>query len=113
MKLARDGVQLSFDVAGTGSPQFLFVHGLGGDRTHFAPQMAYFARQGRALNAELRGHGESGKPHQAYSIEVFAEDLVWLCAQQQSRKAVIVGQSMGGNMALEWVEIGSLNPRFV
>jgi pimeloyl-ACP methyl ester carboxylesterase len=63
--------------------------------------MAYFARQGRALNAELRGHGESDKPRQAYSIEVFAEDLVWLCAQQQVAKPVIVGQSMGGNMALE------------
>ena len=101
MKLARDGIQLSFDVAGTGSPQFLFVHGLGGDRTHFAPQMAYFGRQGRALNAELRGHGESDKPQQAYSIEGFAEDLVWLCARQQITKPVIVGQSMGGNMALE------------
>lgn len=101
MKLARDGVQLSFDVAGRGSPQFLFVHGLGGDRTHFAPQMAYFARQGRALNAELRGHGESDKPHQQYSVEGFAEDLVWLCKQQDITKPVIVGQSMGGNMALE------------
>jgi len=101
MKLARDGVQLSFDVAGTGSPQFLFVHGLGGDRTHFAPQMAHFARHGRALNAELRGHGESDKPHQEYSIEGFAEDLVWLCARQEITKPVIVGQSMGGNMALE------------
>jgi len=101
MKLARDGVQLSFDVAGVGSPEFLFVHGLGGDRTHFAPQMAYFARQGRALDAELRGHGESDKPHLPYSVEVFAEDLVWLCKQEQITKPVIVGQSMGGNMALE------------
>jgi len=101
MKLARDGVQLSFDIAGAGPRQFLFVHGLGGDRTHFAPQMEYFARQGRALNAELRGHGESDKPRQPYSIEGFAEDLVWLCAQQQITKPVIVGQSMGGNMALE------------
>jgi pimeloyl-ACP methyl ester carboxylesterase len=40
-------------------------------------------------------------PQQEYSIEGFAEDLVWLCAQQQITKAVIVGQSMGGNMALE------------
>src|ERR1700753_4371786 len=101
MKLARDGIQLSFDVAGMGSPQFLFVHGLGGDRTHFAPQMEYFTRQGRALNAELRGHGESDKPQQTYSIEGFADDLVWLCNQQQITKPVIVGQSMGGNMALE------------
>jgi pimeloyl-ACP methyl ester carboxylesterase len=101
MKLARDGIQLSFDVAGMGSPQFLFVHGLGGDRTHFAPQMEYFTRQGRTLNAELRGHGASDKPKQEYSIEGFAEDLVWLCARQQITQPVIVGQSMGGNMALE------------
>ena len=85
MKLARDGVQLSFDIAGAGPPEFLFVHGLGGDRTHFAPQMEYFARQGRVLNAELRGHGESDKPHQAYSIEGFADDLFWLCTRQQIR----------------------------
>src|SRR5580698_502592 len=96
MKLARDGIQLSFDLAGLGSPQFLFVHGLGGDRTHFAPQMEYFTRQGRALNAELRGHGASDKPKQDYSIEGFAEDLVWLCARQQITQPVIVGQSMGG-----------------
>src|ERR1700761_7555897 len=95
MKLARDGVELSFDVAGMGSTQFLFVHGLGGDRTHFASQMEYFAGRGRTLNAELRGHGASDKPKQVYSIEGFAEDLVWLCARQQITQPVIVGQSMG------------------
>jgi len=109
MKLAHDGIQLSFDIAGAGPLQFLFVHGLGGDRTHFAPQMEYFASQGRALNAELRGHGESDKPQQAYSIEGFAEDLVWLCTRQQITKPVIVGQSMGGNMALE---IAAGHPEF-
>jgi pimeloyl-ACP methyl ester carboxylesterase len=36
MKLARDGIQLSFDIAGAGPPEFLFVHGLGGNHTHFA-----------------------------------------------------------------------------
>ena len=101
MKLARDGIQLSFEIAGAGPPEFLFVHGLGGDRTHFSPQMKYFADQGQVLVPELRGHGESDKPQQAYSIEGFADDLVWLCAQQEIIKPLIVGQSMGGNMALE------------
>ena len=101
MKLARDGIQLSFEIAGVGQPEFLFVHGLGGDRMHFTPQMDYFARKGRVLNAELRGHGESDKPKQEYSIEGFAEDLVWLCTRQNIKTPVIVGQSMGGNMALE------------
>src|SRR6202046_287324 len=101
MKLARDGIQLSFDVAGMGSPQFLFVHGLGGNRTHFADQMEDFARQGRALHAGLLGRGESDKQKWVYSMEGFAEALVWLRARQQITQPVIVGQSMGGNMALE------------
>lgn len=101
MKLARDGVQLSFDVAGVGAREFLFIHGLGGDRTHFAPQVAHFSRTARVLNAELRGHGDSDKPVQRYSIEGFAEDIHWLCGQQGIGRPVIVGQSMGGNMALE------------
>jgi len=101
MRLARDGIQLSFEIAGTGQSELLFVHGLGGDRTHFAPQMEYFAHKGRVLNAELRGHGESDKPKQEYSIEGFAEDLVWLCTRLNIKKPVIIGQSMGGNMALE------------
>ena len=101
MKLARDGIQLSFEIAGVGQPEFLFVHGLGGNRMHFTPQMDYFGRKGRVLNAELRGHGESDKPKQEYSIEGFAEDLVWLCTRLNIKKPVIIGQSMGGNMALE------------
>lgn len=39
MKLAHDGVQLSFDIAGAGPLQFLFVHGLGGDRTQSYGQL--------------------------------------------------------------------------
>jgi hypothetical protein len=38
MKLARAGIQLFFDIAGAGPPEFLFVLGLGGDRTHFTPR---------------------------------------------------------------------------
>ena len=101
MNLARDGVQLSFEIAGEGSQEYLFIHGLGGDKTHFNPQVGCFAQKGRVLNVELRGHGESDKPEQAYSIESFAEDIFWLCKQLNIHHPVIVGQSMGGNMALE------------
>ena len=101
MKLSRDGVRLSFEIEGAGHPEFLFIHGLGGNRTHFTPQMEHFSHKGRALNAELRGHGESDKPNEEYSIEGYADDLLWLCARQKIKHPVIVGQSMGGNMALE------------
>ncbi|SDX59392.1 Pimeloyl-ACP methyl ester carboxylesterase [Thiocapsa roseopersicina] len=101
MKLAREGIQLSFDISGVGAPEYVFVHGLGGDRSHFAPQMAYFSRKGRVLIPELRGHGDSDKPEEGYSIEGLAEDIAWLCAQLGLEKPIIAGQSLGGNIALE------------
>jgi pimeloyl-ACP methyl ester carboxylesterase len=49
----------------------------------------------------LRGHGASDKPRQDYTVEGFVDDLVWLCGQLGLRQPVIVGHSMGGNIALE------------
>jgi hypothetical protein len=40
-----EGVKLSFDIAGTDSPSFLFVHGGGADRSHLAPQFDFFLNE--------------------------------------------------------------------
>src|SRR4051794_18780428 len=55
----------------------------------------------RVVLVDLRGHGESDAPHQNYTMAVFADDLVWLCTKLVLTSPVIVGHSMGGNVALE------------
>jgi pimeloyl-ACP methyl ester carboxylesterase len=97
MKLARDGIQLSFDFAGAGEPEFLFVPGLGGDRTHFASDKVF--RPSRS-GVDLRGHGERDKPQQPYSFEGFST-IPSGSAAAGDHQAALVGQSIGGNMALE------------
>lgn len=96
----RDGVGLAYDEAGKGDPAFLFVHGWLCDRTHFAPQLEHFSRIGRSIAVDLRGHGQSDKPEQDYTLAAFAEDLRWLCHQLGVQQPVIVGHSMGGAVAL-------------
>src|SRR5262245_37537999 len=100
-KLARDGVALAFDEAGIGQPPMLLVHGWTCDHTFFQPQLEHFSRQHRVVAVDLRGHGQSDKPHQDYTAAGFADDLVWLCEQIGVRKPVVVGHSMGGNISLE------------
>jgi len=46
-----DGVELSFDIAGTASPSFLFVHGGGADRSHLAPQFDFFSQEHCSINS--------------------------------------------------------------
>jgi pimeloyl-ACP methyl ester carboxylesterase len=94
-KLNRDGIMLAYEEAGNGGPPILFVHGFGGNHTHFAPQFDYFRRNHRVVAVDRRGHGQSDKPEQAYTIAGFADDLAWLCRELGLYKPVVVVHSMG------------------
>ena len=98
--LARDGVELCFEEAGSGGPPLLLVHGWTCDHSHMAPQLAHFQDSHRVIAVDLRGHGQSDKPEQDYTMTGFAEDLAWLCGELDVEKPVVIGHSMGGVIAL-------------
>jgi pimeloyl-ACP methyl ester carboxylesterase len=99
--LERNTVKLAFDDAGQVAPSLVLLHCWGGDRSYLAPQFDYFQTTHRVVSMDLRGHGESDKPDQVYTIEGFADDAAWLCAQLGVIRPVLVGHSMGGSIALE------------
>jgi pimeloyl-ACP methyl ester carboxylesterase len=98
----EDGVALFYEEAeGDEEPPVLLVHGIACDHTIFAPQFEHFARRGhRVVAVDLRGHGKSDKPHQSYTMPLFANDLAWMCPQIGLHKPVVIGHSMGGVVAL-------------
>ena len=100
--LQRDGVDLSFELTEAGDPTLVLIHGWCCDRSHFSPQVRQFQSLGyRVMAVDLRGHGQSGQPRQSYSMQVFADDVAWLCDQLGIAKAYFIGHSMGGNVAYE------------
>jgi pimeloyl-ACP methyl ester carboxylesterase len=98
----RNGVPLAYREigAGQGAP-LLFVHGFGCNAGHFRHQQYHFAASHRTIAVDLRGHGESGAPLQPYDVAGFADDLRWLCRHLGLERPVVVGHSMGGNIALK------------
>jgi pimeloyl-ACP methyl ester carboxylesterase len=50
---------------------------------------------------DLCGHGQSGTPERRYTLADFAADIHWLCTILHLPPAIIIGHSMGGNVALE------------
>ena len=96
----RDGVTLRYIDTGAGEPPLLFVHGWTCNRTHWRDQVPYFANKHRVVAVDLRGHGESDKPDQDYTIEGFVEDVAWLIGELGLERPVVVGHSMGGVIAL-------------
>jgi pimeloyl-ACP methyl ester carboxylesterase len=101
-KLVRDGISLAYQEAGTvdGYP-ILFVHGFGCNSGHFRLQQQHFAAFARTVAVDLRGHGASDAPIQSYDPAVYADDLLWLCDRLNLKRPIVVGHSMGGNIALK------------
>src|SRR4051812_10389490 len=99
--LSRNDVTLAYEDAGQGEPPMVLVHCWTCDHTFFTPQIQHFSHNHRVIAVDLRGHGESDKPRQDYTVEGVADDLTWLCDQVGLQQPVVVGHSMGGNVALE------------
>ncbi len=100
--LRREGVDLFYEEAQGDDPSVLLVHGWCCDHSYFAPQVEYFANRGhRVVAVDLRGHGRSDKPRQTYTMQVFADDLAWVCERLELAKPVVVGHSMGGIVAFD------------
>ena len=99
--LKRDGVTLAYTQTGGGKPPLVLLHGWAGDHTVFTPQIDHFSQNYRTTAVDLRGHGQSDKPAQDYTMAGFADDVAWLCTQLGITRPVIIGHNMGGTIALE------------
>jgi pimeloyl-ACP methyl ester carboxylesterase len=97
----REG-PLSTIGAGTG-PTAILLHGLGATKASMLPTLSALARAGRrAIAIDLPGFGDSTKPLlAAYDAPYFARAVRALLDALGVERADIVGNSMGGRVALE------------
>src|SRR6202042_1508483 len=64
-------------------------------------QAEFLSQSHHVVLVDLRGHGESDAPKQDYTMGALADDVAWLCTELALVKPIVVGHSMGGNVALE------------
>ena len=101
--LDRDGVRISYDVTGAG-PAILLTHGFASTSAMFAPNVPALAIDHTVVTWDLRGHGSSDAPGDgdAYSVGASTADMQALLDQVGADRAVLVGHSLGGYLALEF-----------
>jgi pimeloyl-ACP methyl ester carboxylesterase len=83
-------------------PDVLLLHGLGGTRASLFETAAALSRTYRVHAPDLPGFGSSGKPALGgYNARWFAEIMFGLMDQLEIHRAHVVGNSMGGRVAIE------------
>lgn len=92
---------LSVTEAGAGEP-VLMLHGLGATKVSFLPTVVALAGEFRTIAVDLPGFGDSVKPiSAAYDPAYFASTMVALLDALELERAHVIGNSMGGRVALE------------
>ncbi len=100
-RVATSVGELSTMEAGHGRPVVL-LHGLGATKASFLPTVAALAPHHRAIAIDLPGFGDSVKPLGApYHAPYFAKSVVALLDALGLERADVVGNSMGGRVAIE------------
>lgn len=92
-------IQLHYTEQGSGFPLIL-LHGNGEDSSYFVHQINHFSKQYRVIALDTRGHGQSPRGEKPFSIKQFAEDLHDFMNEKGIDKAILLGFSDGGNIAL-------------
>jgi pimeloyl-ACP methyl ester carboxylesterase len=106
MIATRRGALSSIE-AGSGPP-LVAIHGLGATKGSFLPTVAALSDRYRVIAVDLPGFGDSEKPIGAsYDARFFAGALVALLDALELDRAHLIGNSLGGRVALE---VGLLHP---
>src|ERR1700760_3250637 len=100
--LELHGDRVAYRDEGSGDV-LLLIHGMAGSSETWRAGMPQLAKRYRVIAPDLLGHGKSAKPRGDYSLGAFAVWLRDLLDELGVASATIVGQSLGGGVAMQFV----------
>ncbi len=81
----------------------LLIHGMAGSSQAWREIVPLLAKKYRVIAPDLLGHGQSSKPRTDYSLGAFAVGLRDLLDELGVGSATVVGQSLGGGIAMQFL----------
>jgi pimeloyl-ACP methyl ester carboxylesterase len=95
-----NGLQLYYEIHGTGEPLIVLHGGLGSTQS-LVPDLAALARTRRVIAVDLQAHGRTADIDRPLSCEAMADDIGALIAYLDLPKADVMGYSLGGGVAIQ------------
>jgi lipase len=94
-------VELAIWRAGSGPDPVVCLHGITAQHRAFNALAHHLMGSRGLVGVDLRGRGDSAKPESGYGLDTHAADVIRVLDHLGLEKAVILGHSMGGFVALK------------
>jgi len=101
LALTPDSVHIEYRVWGQGEPAIVLIHGWACDWNYWKAQIDPLKSKYTVVALNLAGHGASARNRSDWSIGNYGEDVATVVRQLRNRQVILVGHSMGGDVALE------------
>ncbi len=95
MKILSNGIEINYEISGAG-PWLTLSHSLACNLHMWDEQMEDLTKHYKVLRFDTRGHGASGAPDGAYTLEQLSDDVHGLLTGLGIRQTHWAGLSMGG-----------------
>ena len=103
MILEKNGVKLAYYVYGEGEPTLVFVLGWVLTGEFWIPQVTCFSQNFKMIIVDMRGTGESDKPADNYTLDLYVDDLNSIIEELQEKNIVLIGHFlMGASIAIKY-----------
>ncbi len=102
MYIENNAIKIHYSVRGTGLP-VLFLHAFPLAGAMWEPQRTMLEHGFRVIVPDLRGFGKSDVPTEISTMDVMVDDMQALLRQLDLDKVVLVGLSMGGYIAFQFL----------
>ena len=94
------GKAIGVDEAGAGGVPIVFLHGVGSDKSVWAPQLEHFGARRRAIAVDYPGYGESDPAEPGTSRDDYATEVLAAMDALGVEQAHVCGLSLGGVIAI-------------
>ncbi|WP_297983186.1 alpha/beta fold hydrolase [uncultured Methanobrevibacter sp.] len=103
-KIKVNDILINYELNGNPKSDFtiVFVHGLSDNLNYWKILSEKLNENYQTLIFDLRGHGESEKGKREITIDCYTEDLFYLLKSLNIDKVVLIGLSLGGNIAMNF-----------
>jgi pimeloyl-ACP methyl ester carboxylesterase len=98
--MSPDNVHIEYHVYGHGEPAVVLVHGWACDENYWHEQIDALKPRYTVVTLNLAGHGASGNNRTDWSMANYAQDVAAVVRQLPAPQVVLVGHSMGADVAL-------------